>query len=261
MTTDIGQCLTAVNELAINPDAISNWQAVFSDQIFWTDSGQFFQFEHLTPSHVPEPTKAMDAGYGPQTPPQTGGEDLVFSYLYVLPDFLRTLAIFIAVAGSDDPNWVSDYGPQVLQPVAAFLKNSVHDTIAKEITQLAPSWDGKTLWEAVGINPVNGARSPPLGSGLGRASRRYRLYHKRCTWEFRSRVRRRRRSQRQAAQTLSLGRWRDIPGIARWETTRSPSRIFPAVRRTFRLSTSSGSGCSSGRSTCISASVSRRSGT
>jgi hypothetical protein len=40
--TDIGQCLTAINELALNPDATSNWQAVFSDQIFWTDAREYF---------------------------------------------------------------------------------------------------------------------------------------------------------------------------------------------------------------------------
>ena len=42
MPTDIGQCLTAINELALNPDATSNWQAIFSDQIFWTIPGSFF---------------------------------------------------------------------------------------------------------------------------------------------------------------------------------------------------------------------------
>jgi hypothetical protein len=160
MPTDIGQCLTAINELAINPDAISNWQAVFSDQIFWTDAGQYFQFKNIEVSPFGQTATALDAGYGQQTPPEVGA-DLVFSYLYVLPDFLRTLAIFIAVAGTDDPDWVTDYGPQVLQPVAAFLKNNVHDTIASAITQLSPgSWDGQTLWKAIGVSPVEGPSTP-----------------------------------------------------------------------------------------------------
>jgi hypothetical protein len=163
MPTDIGQCLNAINELALNPDAISNWQGVFSDQLFWTDSGEYFQFPNLQGDDqrgVDWAADAMDAGYGQQTPPEVG-ENLVFSYLYVLPDFLRTLAIFIAVAGSDDPKWVSDYGPQVLQPVAGFLKNNVHDTIASGITQLSPgSWDGQSLWKAVGIPPLAGPSTP-----------------------------------------------------------------------------------------------------
>jgi hypothetical protein len=163
MPTDIGQCLTAINELAINDTAISNWQAVFSDQLFWTDSGEYFQFPNLQGDDqrgVDWAADALDAGYGQQTPPEVG-ENLVFSYLYVLPDFLRTLAIFIAVAGSDDPNWVSDYGPQVLQPVAGFLKNNVHDTIASGITQLSPGfWNGQSLWKAVGIPPLAGPSTP-----------------------------------------------------------------------------------------------------
>jgi hypothetical protein len=163
MAADIGQCLTAVNELALNPGAISNWQAVFSDQIFWTDSGKFYQFSPLPKysGNVPPGAEALDAGYGQQTPPQIGDEDLVFSYLYVLPDFLRTLAIFIAVAGSDDPNWVTDYGPQVLLPVATFLKDNVHDTIVSEIAELSPGfWDGQSLWNAVGISPLDSPSTP-----------------------------------------------------------------------------------------------------
>ena len=160
--TDIQPCLNAINALAINPDATSNWQAVFSDQIFWTDAGQYFQFKdiEINPLDLTS-VNALDAGYGEQTPAQVGGEDLAFSYLYVLPDFLRVLAIFIVVAGSEDPNWVADYGPQVLGPVAAFLKNNVHDTIASEITFLSPNfWDGQTLWNAVGISPLKGSSTP-----------------------------------------------------------------------------------------------------
>jgi hypothetical protein len=160
---DIQPCLNAINALAINPDATSNWEVVFSDQIFWTDAGQYFQFKNIQvdPLVGPQLVNALDAGYGLQTPAQDGGEDLAFSYLYVLPDFLRVLAIFIAVAGSEDPNWVADYGPQVLGPVAAFLKNNVHDTIANEITFLSPDfWDGQTLWNAIGVSPLNGPSTP-----------------------------------------------------------------------------------------------------
>ena len=159
---DIQPCLNAINALAINPDATSNWQAVFSDQIFWTDAGQYFQFKNIEINPLDKTSvNALDAGYGEQTPAQVGGEDLAFSYLYVLPDFLRVLAIFIAVAGSEDPNWVADYGPQVLGPVAAFLKNNVHDTIASEITFLSPNfWDGQTLWNAIGVSALNGPSTP-----------------------------------------------------------------------------------------------------
>jgi hypothetical protein len=173
MTTDIVPCLNAINELALNPDAISNWQAVFSDQVFWSDSGEYFQFPNIEfPEEGFATVSALDAGYGQQTPPQIGREDLVFSYLYVLPDFLRTLAIFIAVAGSDDPNWMADYGSQVLQPLAAFLKNNVHDTIASGIIQLSPQfWDGKLLWDAVGISPYLDGSSTHFSWNVSRDSR------------------------------------------------------------------------------------------
>ena len=157
MTPDIGPCLTAINELALNPDAISNWQAVFSDQIFWTDAGKYFQFApYRNHRAVFREREGVGRGLWTDKFPPDRRRGFVFSSLYILPDFLRTLAIFIAVAGSDDPNWVIDYGPQVLQPVAAFLKDNVHDTIATEIMQLSPGfWDGQRLWNAVGIPPLS----------------------------------------------------------------------------------------------------------
>ena len=185
-TTDITPCLNAINALALDPNAVPGvWQAaLFSDQLFWTDSGQYFQFPPLVPTYpgIPHPVNALDAGYGQQTPPQVG--DDVFSYLYVLPAFLRTLAIFIVVAGKDDPNWVTQWGPVVLQPVAAFLKNQVHDTIASQISQLSPGfWDGKGLWNAVGISPLveyfdaPALLARPVGNGLGMAYLQYPPSH------------------------------------------------------------------------------------
>jgi hypothetical protein len=97
---DITKCLDAINNLALNPDALgANWQAVFTDQIFWTDSGQYMQVgEGVLPGIGILGNMPMDAGYGPQTPPQAGA-DSVFTYRYVLPDFLRTLAIFVLRPG------------------------------------------------------------------------------------------------------------------------------------------------------------------
>jgi len=163
MPTDIVPCLNAINELALNPDALSNWQAIFSDQIFWTDAGEYFQFsaQQIDPFGLPETVSALDAGYGQQAPAQVA-DDLAFSYLYVLPDFLRTLAIFIAVAGTNDPNWAADYGPQVLQPVSNFLKNNVHDVIAAAITPLSPAgnWNLDALANAIAIPPFSGPTTP-----------------------------------------------------------------------------------------------------
>jgi hypothetical protein len=135
-TPDISLCVQALEDLAINSDAFTgHWQQVYDWQIFWTDSGEYYQNTD---------SGWVDAGYGQQTPPQAA--DQVFSYRYVLPDLLRMIATFIAVAGTVDANWVANYKTSVLTPVANFLKNNVHDTILGGITQLSPgSWNGQLL--------------------------------------------------------------------------------------------------------------------
>src|SRR5215469_6156658 len=55
--------------------------AVYSEQLYWTDAGQFLQ-------HFPGSPDTTDVGYGTQAPPAPP-DNLVFSYLYVLPYFLK----------------------------------------------------------------------------------------------------------------------------------------------------------------------------
>jgi len=162
MKPDIVPCITAIDDLALNADAFTgHWQQVYDWQIFWTDLGQHYQLRRTHPD--PGGLLAVDAGYGPQTPPQTAGQ--VFSYRYVLPDCLRMTAIFIAVAGTVDPNWVANYKTSVLTPVANFLK-TIHDTILGGITQLSPGyWDGQTVSDAL-TPPYSFPGGAPFWSGV-----------------------------------------------------------------------------------------------
>jgi hypothetical protein len=150
MAPQIAPCVQTIEQLALNDGAIqAHWWAVYDWQIFWTDAGEYFQKSVPFPS-IPV---MVDAGYGPQTPPQVGN-DLVFSYRYVLPDLLRMVAIFIAVAGTVDPSWVADYESPILKPLATFLKTQIHDTILSGITQLSPGyWDGQSLWNMLAVSP------------------------------------------------------------------------------------------------------------
>jgi hypothetical protein len=110
---EIQKCVATIDKLS--PDII--WTVVFSDQIYWTDAGVYT---------TPIRGTSIDAGYGEQAP-FGSGQDLVFSYTYILPAYLDALFIFLTVAGSLDQNFVTDY-TTVIEPAATLLKTR-HDTI------------------------------------------------------------------------------------------------------------------------------------
>jgi len=75
--------------------------AVYSEQVYWTDAGVFLQANiQFDPNSgrwgegVP-----TDVGYGTQAPPAPT-DNQVFSYLYVLPYFLKAVFILTAVGKS-----------------------------------------------------------------------------------------------------------------------------------------------------------------
>jgi|SRR5579863_851654 len=128
-------CITALNDLglAVEPAV---WASVFECQVYWTDSGQF---QCQCPEGIPHqlPASGADSGYGLQAPSPNPDGVTVFSYTFILPFYLRALSLFLAVAGSLDPSFTTNYA-DVLRASATLLK-TIHDQILQEgLVQLSP---------------------------------------------------------------------------------------------------------------------------
>jgi hypothetical protein len=131
----IESCYTGITALA--PDG--NWEQVYSDQIYWTDDT-----------------------IGLQAPPGTG-DDLVFSYTYVLPAYMQALFMFLTVARSLDRSFPTGYEMRIRD--AASLLKARHDKIINEgIKQVWQSidWPGTPdpypiWWRALNDTKVGGA--------------------------------------------------------------------------------------------------------
>jgi hypothetical protein len=138
----IEPCITALNDLggATQPDIV--WNITAGWPIYWTDSGQYSSHCDY---YDPKGYSAGDVGYGPQNPPLNSDGLTVFYYTYSLPLYLFAVSIFLAVAGSLDPKFVTNYA-DIIRSAAALLK-SRHDQIFQTgLTQLTPgNWVAKQL--------------------------------------------------------------------------------------------------------------------
>jgi hypothetical protein len=115
----------------------------FDWQIYWTDAGQYFNYDIQG--------NRYDVGYGLQAPQPNADGATVFVYAYSLPLYLYAVDIFLAVAGSLDPNFIANY-TNVLRQAAALLR-SKHDKILQDgLTPLFPyDWTQDTPPE---LNPA-----------------------------------------------------------------------------------------------------------
>jgi hypothetical protein len=158
----IKPCITALNDLggATQPDIVWNISAGWP--IYWTDRGQY---SSRCDYYNPKLSTTGDVGYGPQNPPVNSDGLTVFYYTYSLPLYLFAVSIFLVVAGSLDPKFVTNYA-DIIRSAAALLK-SRHDQIYQTgLTQLTPgNWAAGQLWDvschewgppAPGITIVNG---------------------------------------------------------------------------------------------------------
>jgi hypothetical protein len=130
------------------------WYVPYGDQLYWTDRGLYL----WPPSAILNggsdneiDLSPFDWGYGLQAP-TANGENLVFSYAYILPAYLKVLFDFLAVAQSLDQRAGKNYADQWRG--AATLLQAKHDQIKSSITQLKPGgfdyWDGQTLMQEMG---------------------------------------------------------------------------------------------------------------
>ena len=159
---EIQNCIASLFTLS---DIASVWTAVFGDQVYWTDAGQYiFEWSFLQGVTGAQGRPLFDRGYLEQAPASEG--DLVFSYTYILPAYLSTLFSFLAVAASLDPNYATNptYGSQIGSAVA--LLQQVHDNIVQNgiVPLQPPYWDAATIENWIqnittmvvpGITPLN----------------------------------------------------------------------------------------------------------
>jgi hypothetical protein len=183
----IATCLAPLNALS-DPSThfpSSYFLAVYSEQVYWTDAGQFLQ-ANIQPFPDPNPSldgpvnytyKACaptDVGYGTQAPPAPP-DNQVFSYLYVLPYFLKAVFTLTAVGTSlfADFGKTKERQQDAIISFANFL-TTVHDLIAGGITKLTPSPPPASGWQFIfpffGVHGITaeywGMPNPPQVSGL-----------------------------------------------------------------------------------------------
>jgi len=134
---EIQKCITSLDALSdfSNPGV---WRVPFPDQTYWTDAGLYvddFAIQDIGVFHY-------DRGYGARAP-KPEADSTVFDYTYILPTYLYSLSIFLAVAEALDPSFPKNHIDSVLRPARGLL-NEVHNEILNEgITLLTPVfWDG-----------------------------------------------------------------------------------------------------------------------
>jgi hypothetical protein len=126
----IETCAAALEALSGNA-----WFPLYVDQVYWNDWSDFFIGE-VGYGYSKWPTD----GLAPTAP---GSRDEVFNYIYVLPAYLRVVALVLAEIVALDPAGVTEWNKTVLSPAVTLLE-TYHDKIANEgITLLSPSpWSG-----------------------------------------------------------------------------------------------------------------------
>jgi hypothetical protein len=142
----VAPCITALNDLGGNtqPDIVWNLSAGWP--IYWTDAGQYSSHcDYFNPKGY----STGDVGYGLQSPPLNSDGLTVFYYTYSMALYVYGVSIFLAVAGSLDPQFSTNYA-QVIRTSAALLK-SKHDLIYQTgLTQLAPA-----NWMSAGLEKIS----------------------------------------------------------------------------------------------------------
>lgn len=129
--------------------------AVYSEQVYWTDAGQFLQPQaYLNPqTGVWGYVVSRDFGYGTQAPPSPP-DNLIFSYIYVLPYYLEAVFNLTAVGTA----LFADFGKTAQREQAAVIKFArfltvIHDLIAGGIIKLSPAAPPSEGWYAELIRP------------------------------------------------------------------------------------------------------------
>jgi hypothetical protein len=138
----IEPCITALNDLGGNTQPDIVWNITAGWPIYWTDHGQY---SSRCDYFDPKESTGGDVGYGPQNPPLNSDGLTVFYYTYSLPLYLFAVSIFLVVAGSLDPKFVTNYAG-IIRSAAALLK-SRHDQIYQTgLTRLTPgNWAATQL--------------------------------------------------------------------------------------------------------------------
>lgn len=175
VTDELQGPLNSVNKLA-PPDVLNlgggqgaglggPWLVPYQLQFFWSDSDS--PDVAWPPASFGVVGPAMPAGYGQLAPAQ---DSLVFNYTFILPQYIRAVAAFLAVGIVIDPNFGKNWGDTVIRPTARLLRG-VHDYVRNNgLTKLSPGlWNVQTLasWLQVGSLPGEYTCSASL---LGRPS-------------------------------------------------------------------------------------------
>jgi|SRR5271165_44905 len=158
----IATCLAplfALSDGTTHPPSPS-FLTVYSEQVYWTDAGRFRQdvFSYDKEQKVwGVPVNAVDVGYGTQAPPEPP-DNQVFSFLYVLPYYLKGVFILIAVGTSLYANFAKTAQRQQNDVIlfTNFL-TTIHDLVAGGITKLSPGpppW--RLNWEGLFVRGIQG---------------------------------------------------------------------------------------------------------
>ncbi len=114
--TQIQNCINALDSL----DQDVQWLTVMNDEVYftgdWSNPANYYfpnvwsVFTQVQVGDIPEvhETPAVK-----ELPPQGNGDGTAFSDRYVLPLFMKELAIFLAVATAFDPNYRVDYSAAI----------------------------------------------------------------------------------------------------------------------------------------------------
>jgi len=171
----IATCLAPLNALSDGTTHFPSpfFLAVDSDQVYWTDAGVFLQHQYTQDdlgNWVQTPPD-LDTGYGTQAPP-VPPDNQVFSYLYVLPYYLKAIFILTAVGTSFFPDFgkTSQRQQDAIILFAEFLA-TIHDLVAGGITKLTPAPPPPLGWGTViangGVVPgITGEFEPPQLTGM-----------------------------------------------------------------------------------------------
>jgi hypothetical protein len=161
--SNIAICLTPLYALSdpTHPPS-SFFLAPYSEQVYWGDAGIFTQstWTIVGTSDPPEwgVDGSVDVGYG-RRPPLVPADDQVFSYLYVLPYYLKAVLILATVGKALYANFgeTQDLQQKALLTFANFL-TTIHNLIVSGITELLPT---SPPW----FEPLN-AGTPPSMIGI-----------------------------------------------------------------------------------------------
>ncbi len=138
-------CLAAVNSLALTASAgglNQVWQVVQEDQLYFVPTNPWVYDDGGLPS-ADFPFTYENLAFQRTFIPDAGPDGLVFNYTYVLPAYLRTIMIYLAVGVAFYPNFGHDHPDHTaqLRHIAEDLLGA-HDLIKGGIVSIAaPSKD------------------------------------------------------------------------------------------------------------------------